>query len=414
MVDVLQFRSLQPHLVKAYFDSLIDKHAKLYSENYESILDNFSPFEKSGTNNFYIGMVHSSDFNRVDVNKIFIRGSQSLADNKKIELDLSGVTQHHSFYPGQIVALSAAPLVGSRLSVKEILDSSRIVPQRRKLSISQPVKLLIACGPYCTKNGDWSMFDKLVNCIESKQATHVILLGPFLDIDNEIKTATSDCRSVFKLLLEKLHSTLKDIECSVFMVPSQNDVLSAVFQTTHTFPCPRFNFDSCDELKKYTNDGNSKLRISSVNDPSQIELFDSLLIDVTSVEVLMHLKLTSNAINHTGAHPLIPLYKHLLTQGIYPIYPNHPDLPVDYSRYSETLQSMKHSAHIVVLPTRFEPAVTNVDNALVVAITKCSVKRKVICLSIPKIEEALNFDSLTSADYSTEIVDLIPGPASPN
>lgn len=384
-----------------FFDSLIDKHAKYYMSQYEAI-NEFNAFELSGTNNFYIGMVHADDMQKIDAGSIKIRGSNSIANGKMIELDVSQVEDHFSFFPGQIVAVFAAALTSNKLPVKKILDPTRIMLPKKQLCVEKPINLIVACGPYFTKDEDFTLFDKLVATAVEKNATHVVLIGPFVDIDND---TISDFDQTFNKLFEKLQSGFHKSNCKIYLVPSQNDLTTHEMNSPFVYPRPK----PC--IKKYLakskpTDDTGTCSIQFVDDPSQIDI-DGVLVDVTSADVLTHLKTSSTSINDPKCNTIIPLYKHILTQNIYPIYPNHSDTIVDYSMFADMIMKRTNSPHILIIPTRFLTSITNIENVLVSAINRCVTKKQIIIIQIPEISKDSEIYSLAECKYASEILDLV-------
>lgn len=393
-------RQLQLAATKMLFDELIDRHAEAYLNAYPEVKE-FSTFERSGTINYYIGMVWTNNYERPDTQQLKIRGSHSLTRNKLVELDLSNVDGQHSFFPGQIIAFSADPFLRRQLSVRKFLDPIRIAPPMKKID-SDPIRLIIASGPYMKQDQeDWSIFEKIVECVKSNQASHVVLLGPFVDMEN--KHAKAQFPSYWQAITDTIVEALHDVECQVYLVPSSRDILPACLASSYFYPCPPIS------LKLRYNEGSSepKCNIKAVGDPAQIDL-GGIYLDATSAEVLFHMNKCTAFVNKGPGNLFTPLFRHLVEQGIYPIHPAPNDIAVDYRKLARHLQLDRLGPHIMVMPTRFNTSVVNVENRIVVAVHKSSIKRQVVMIDIPKIESSQDapIDSIVLKDYTHKIIDL--------
>ena len=393
-------RNFQADATKCLFDELIDRHAEAYMNVYPEVTE-FSNFEMSGTGNYYIGMVWMKNKEKPDLQQLRIRGSQSIADNRLVELNLSAVDSQQSFFPGQIIAFKANPFTGRQLSVRTILDPMRIAPRMKSINTDAPIRLLLASGPFMKpEQQDWTLYDKIIENIKSQEATHVVLIGPFVDLENKAIRSNYDVN--WKLCFDKLVEGLIDHTCQVFLVPSSRDVLPSYISATYFYPSPKLDFDF--QLKEGVK---PKCNIISVTDPAQIDL-GGIYLDVTSAEVLFHLNMCSSFMNK-GGNTFTSMYRHILSHGIYPIYPPPTDIAVDFPKLARFTQLDRLGPHILVLPTRFNTTVGNVDNRLVVTIQKCSTKKQVVVVDIPKIESSLQapMDSIVITDYSHRIVNLV-------
>lgn len=392
-------RHLQIGATKSLFDELIDRHAEAYSEVFPEVKE-FSSFERSGTGNYYIGMVWMRENEKPDTQQLKLRGSLSLTNNKMVELDLSAIDSQQSFFPGQIIAFLADPFTKRQLTIRKLLDPIRIAPRLKTISTDGQIKLMIAAGPFMKPDQqDWTLFDKIVEEIKVNEATHVILMGPFVDMENKIIRASYDIN--WRTYFEKLVEGLVNHSCDVYLVPSGRDVLPHYLSATYFYPSPALEFEV-----KVKENIQPKCRIRSVTDPAQIDL-NGLYLDVTSAEVLFHLNKSSAFINKGGS-TFTSMYRHLLTHGIYPVYPPPSDIAIDYPKLLKHIQLDRLGPHILVLPSRFNTSVTNVDNRLVVTVQKCSTKRQVVLVDIPKIESIDEpLDSIMLTEYKHKIVDLI-------
>lgn len=401
------------HLValKSLFDELIDRHAEAYIAAYgetnkpgEPCVKEFSPFEKSGTSRFYIGMVETLEFEKPNLKHLKIRGSQTLAKNKTVELDLSVVDSTHSFFPGQIVAFEAFPFQKSQLTVKTFLDPMRIAPPMKTINTCDKINLLISSGPYTgPEQNDWTLLDRLIETIKSENVTHAIFVGPFVVWEN-INSAL-EFESKWKLIFSKLIQELFEQPCKIFLVPSCRDVYNSAGAKNHFYPLPKIEFDL--NLK---DNAKPKCTISSVTDPAQIDL-GGLYVDVTAADVLFHFNKCQNFINKGKSNNFTFMFRHIITHGIYPLcpWPSDDNMAVDFLKLERYLQLDRLGPHLIVLPTRFTTAVNNIEDRLAISVGKCSAKKHAVLVTIPKIEssEEEPIKSVVITDYTHRIVPLV-------
>lgn len=366
-------RRFEVEATKSMFDELIDRHAEAYLVAYPEIKE-FCNFEKSGSwSNYYIGMVWTSNHERPSLEQIKIRGSKSISDNKLVELDLSAVQVAEAFFPGRILAFSAVPTIKKQLKVNVILDPIKIAPRpKHDLNEANNVRLLIASGPYMGKDHeDWTLFNGVIEAIREHKANNVVLIGPFVDSENKEIRAQYD--KIWRLVIDKLVEGLHDHACQVNLVPSNRDIIPSRFASTPFYPSSQVEFEL------HLKDGAKPLcNVRSVTDPAQIELDSgSMYLDVTSAEVLFHLNNCTSFVNRNLANSQWePLFKHLVTHGIYPIYPPPADMAIDYPSLYKHLHLDRLGPNIIVVPTRFAtPTVCDVAGRKVVTVPKCSAKK---------------------------------------
>lgn len=394
-------RHLQIGATKGVFDELIDRHAEAYTEVYPEVKE-FGSFERSGTGNYYIGMVWTHENERPNTQQLKLRGSLSLTNNKMIELDLSAIDSQQSFFPGQIIAFLADPFIKRQLTIRKLLDPIRIAPHLKTISNDEKINLMVVAGPFMKLDQeDWTIFDRFIEEIKRNEVTHAVLIGPFVDMENKLMRAKYDVN--WRTYYEKLVEGLVDHPCDVYLVPSGRDVLPHFLGASYFYPSTKIDYGV-----KVKEDIVPKCRIRSVGDPAQIDL-GGLYLDVTSAEVLFHLNKCCSFINKGGS-TFTSMYRHLLTQGIYPIYPAPNDIAVDYPKLMRHIQLDRLGPHILVLPSRFNTSVNNVDNRLVIAVQKCAIKRQAVLVEIPKTDsstEPLN-SVMMMAGYKNKTIDLFP------
>lgn len=381
--------------LKSYFDDLIDRHAEAYLEAYAPEVQEFNSFSKSGTEGYYIGMIWTNEFQKPDIHELKLMGSKSLTDNKIVELDIKQVTDTmQSFFPGQIVAFKAEPFVRRQLVAREFLDPIKIAPKMKSINTDDTIRLAIACGPFMKPDSvEWTLIEQITSAIKENHITHAILIGPFVDIEN--KQARGQYEACWKGLFDRLIEGLCDHPCNIYLVPSTRDVMGRHLGSNYFYPTPSIQF-TCN-LKKGVE---VKCKILTVSDPEQIDL-GGVYLDVTSAEVEFHLN-SCTAFIQPPSNRFTLFYKHILTHGIYPIYPPPTDFAVDYTKFIKCIGLDRLSPHILVLPSRFRQTVGNFEDRLIVTVPKCSTKRQMVYIELPKIES--NSETPTNSVVQTEFI----------
>lgn len=378
MASEKTFRHVQLEATKTIFDDLIDTHAKAYLSAYADIKE-FSEFEMSGTLKYYIGMVWTNDFEKPDLQQLRIRGSRTLAQNKIIELDLSAVASEHAFFPGQILAFQAELSLRRQLTVKKFLDPMKIAPPLKPFDSKAEEKkiLFVASGPYMSiDKEDWTLFDKLIENIKSQEATHVILMGPFVDIENKYIKAHYD--ATWKLIFDKMFEGLYDCECHIYLIPSNRDILPSYLKTNYFYPMEKVDFKHV--LKP---DVKPKCTIEPVTDPAQIDL-GGIYVDVTSAEVISHFNQCISCINRKKQKIFELINEHLITYGIYPIYPSAKDIAVDYTKLYEHLRIDRLGSHLLIVPSRNDTSLSKIGDRHVVSINRFTTKKVAMLIELPE------------------------------
>lgn len=386
---------------KSLFDELIDRHAEAYMLAYPEIKE-FSGFERSGTFNYYIGMIWTNDCEKPEEGRLRIRGSHSIAKNKLVELDVSAIDTQQSFFPGQIIAFKADPFQNRSLTVRKVIDPIKIAPPLKNIDSTEKISVMIAAGPLMQPDtDDWTLLDRIIDAVPSHGATHLILIGPLVDSENRFIRSQYD--TAWKTIIEKLYEGLHSHKCHIYLVPSNRDILPSSLSPNHFYPCSKFELPVVN-LKK---DAKLDCLVETIGDPSQIDL-GGVYLDVTSAEILFHMNKCLLFKNKAPGSPFNSVFKHIITQGIYPLYPSPADLAVDYVQLGRHLKLDRLAPHIIVLPTRFGASVSNIENRLVVTVQKCSVKKQAILVEIPKIEGGEHkFDSVLLGGSKDKIIDLV-------
>lgn len=412
--DELRSRQVQVSAIKSLFDDIIDRHAEAYLSVYPEVKE-FSNFEeKSGTSNYYIGMVWTNDFNppqQQEAHTIRVRGSKAIANNKLVELDLNTILDRlianksqESFFPGQVIAFKAEPTTLKRqLTVTKFLDSMKIAPQMKSLHTQEKIVLAAASGPFMKPDqDDWTLYDRIIDSVRENSVTHLILTGPFVDMAN--KFCKTSYEAQWKSAIDKLIEGLHDRDCHIYIVPSNRDILPSSLRASYSYPCSKLRLNL--GIKE---EADVRCKIQFVTDPIQLDI-DGLFIDVTSADVAFHMSRCISFVNRVD-HMLPSVFRHLIAHGIYPIYPSHPDMAIDYPELRKFIQLDRLGPHIIVLPNQLgTSSVHSVENRLIVAMKRCSVGKQLIVIEIPPTSSNEGqVNSVTNSERHTyKIVDLIP------
>lgn len=144
------------------------------------------------------------------------------------------------------------------LFVNQIFDDLKLTKNREKdpsslqLTSDSPTTLVVACGPFTVCDDiEYEPLEDLLGNIREIQPNFVLLMGPFLDYNNQM-IAKAECIKtlpngekvniqyfqLFESILSRMESTLEDINTQVFIVPSVADVMHQP-----CFPQRRFDVD---------------------------------------------------------------------------------------------------------------------------------------------------------------------------
>ncbi|KAF8476554.1 DNA polymerase alpha subunit B [Russula ochroleuca] len=258
-------------------------------------------------------------------------------------------------FPGAIVALKGKNGGGGWFSVSEVMTLPSLLPSTQSTLQGGGLKqepreasfsMTIACGPF-THDSDlmFKPWSSLLKNLRSQKPGVVLLIGPFLDSDNEkIKTGDAD-QTVAELFhtqfTENLHDFLEACPDSlVLIVPSVRDI------TNHHCVYPQAPLD----ISGLSTDH----RIKLLPNPCRFSL-NEVTFSVTSMDVLFHLRREQLVMRAEEVEPLevdgqppatdtmTSLARYLFQQrSFYPLFPT----PLDLSH--EVNLDVSHLEHLTL------------------------------------------------------------------
>jgi DNA polymerase alpha subunit B len=219
--------------------------------------------------------------------------------------------------------------------------------------VSSPViSIIVASGPYN---------DYLDVCLSQASAqTHaLILLGPFIDPENEKQFVTADLPSggsealFLDYFLPKINSIVEKYPLlKVVLVPSTRDT----FHDDFTLPQSSFPFSAPNP------------NIIMMPNPAVFAVND-IIIATTSADILFDMsafEISRQKISEAPSDRMSRLCKHLLDQRhFYPLLPASPTSPMKNGFCTEGMK-ISIAPDIMILPSQHKYFVKNVDDVLCV------------------------------------------------
>ncbi|KAI9509201.1 DNA polymerase alpha subunit B [Russula earlei] len=290
-----------------------------------------------------------------------------------------------SLFPGAIVALKGRNGGGGWFSVSEFItlpllpstsstflgDASKQEPRGTSISMT------IACGPF-TADSDLSFkpWSSLLKSLMSQKPGVVLLIGPFVDSNNEkIKTGDADqtpTELFHTQFTENLHEFLEVSPNSlVLIVPSVRDM------TSHHCVYPQSPLD----ISSLSRDP----RIKLLSNPCRFSL-NGFTFAVTSMDVLFHLRKEQLVLQveevesydvdgqPTATDTMTSLARHILQQrSFYPLFPTPLDLAhevnldVSHLEHLALCHEERASApDVLIVPSRLKHFSKVVDHTVAV------------------------------------------------
>ncbi|XP_053993254.1 DNA polymerase alpha subunit B-like isoform X2 [Hylaeus volcanicus] len=270
--------------------------------------------------------------------------------SRPYELYLNRLPSYQVF-PGQIVAVKINKLQDNKIYPERLIagiQQIHVVDKNHLLSLQSHIqktqettRLMIAAGPFCFSKGfDTTVWDKFVDVICETLPDIVFLLGPFVDVKNDIIAAGDPViqlnhpslqsttmlgygdfyRIIFNRLL--LTSSLQK-SVTFVLVPSPLDV-------EHPYPLPQPPFD----LQKWSFSKECLSHIQLGSNPSEVVLSNFLKVAVTSCDPLSPLLTSVLTKGWSGADRLHEIHSCLLKQlSFFPTLPL--SIPVNPGRFHE-------------------------------------------------------------------------------
>lgn len=276
---------------------------------------------------------------------VMIQGSYVCSNSHSIPLSLAKCNEY-SLFPGQIVLAKGRNPDGKRFLCTEIIEPAFVSNNTKKakeesdtnnsvtikLGPDEDLVAIVASGPYMTSNSIQSdSLELLIDMVKAKNAHVLILLGPFVDSNNDL-IASGNMQYTFEELLQKmfdqLSSQLKDTNIQVFLQPSLKDITQEPVYPIHPYNA------SQQFMKQNPN-------FHFVPEPSTIKIND-IEIAVTSTDVIKDLTMMS--VSKTSSSDKISRnFAHMLRQrSFYPVYPPAENVCMDFEAWNQYARIYTH------------------------------------------------------------------------
>uniref|UniRef100_A0A4W4FCI0 DNA polymerase alpha subunit B n=1 Tax=Electrophorus electricus TaxID=8005 RepID=A0A4W4FCI0_ELEEL len=292
-------------------------------------IEEFSPVSLPAQDTVAVlGQVCCDSNGKLNAHSVLLEASQEQGA-RQVPVDLSEL-RDYSLFPGQVVIMEGMNTSGSRFVASKLYE----VRLCYRFSISEPVMVLLACGPYTPS--DTLTYEPLIDLLGVINKDHpdvCILMGPFVDSKHEqieVRfTFLSFCSSKTVILHRKTG-------CKLVFVPSQRDA-----HHHYVYPQPPFTLP---DLKK-----DDVQRVTLVPDPCTL-LIGGVTFGLTSTDILFHMG--AEEINSaTGSDRFSRIMKHMLTQrSYYPLYPPAEEVSMDYEKFQQYGQ-MPLTPDVLIVPS---------------------------------------------------------------
>lgn len=184
-----------------------------------------------------IGMVCSEDGKKLSPTGIILQGSRE--SSERVRLDLRDVATF-TLFPGQIIGVKGVNSSGKRLFAKQIFEP----PSLPVKAVDKEVRLdvVVASGPFTSsENLRFSALHSFLEFVQKMKPRPqvAILVGPFVDVENNIVSSGCYHRAFHELFNEVVSTVMSKLGLfmQVFLVPSLRDVHHDM-----VFPQPAFNW----------------------------------------------------------------------------------------------------------------------------------------------------------------------------
>ncbi|XP_071164281.1 DNA polymerase alpha subunit B-like [Mytilus edulis] len=278
---------------------------------------------------------------KMNAKSVLLEGSRDTSMGKYIPIDLAELKQF-SLFPGQLVAMDGINNTGQKLVVNKIFEGvAQSLPEIKVKTEpgSDKLSVLIAAGPFSTSdNLSYEPLNELTKNISKDKPDVCILLGPFVDMKNEV-IEKGNCKmsydTIFNEQLKFIGTITKSVGCQVIVVPSYRDV-----HHDYVYPQPPFDVKMPDFKHMHM-----------MSDPCTVSI-NNIVFGITSTDILMHLGAEEISWNPpTSTDRLGRLAQHLITQhSYYPLYPPSDEVNIDYEAL-DTYGTLPVTPHVLILPS---------------------------------------------------------------
>ncbi|XP_071961959.1 DNA polymerase alpha subunit B-like [Antedon mediterranea] len=342
-------------------DNIIEDIGQYLQESYsiESLSHVAMPIQESTT---VIGRICCDSNGRLNSSSVLLEGSVDSSSGKRVQVNLSELKEF-SLFPGQVVAMDGTNTTGNTFVASQIYKGkSLVLPSDTANSLLDhgPLHVAIAAGPFTTSDSDqYEPLDDLIKMIHQDTPDVCILLGPFIDSDQEfIVNMEQEYETFFQFLVDKLVMGTQNSKTQLVFVSSIKDAFHQF-----VFPTPPY---STDYLKKYAKEQQQYQRIHFVSDPCTLDI-NGIVFGITSTDILFHLGAEEISLCPPGTSDRLGrLVKHLLMQQTYyPLYPPPCGMPVDFEQF-ERYAKMSVTPNLLIVPSNLRYFIKEVDGCLCV------------------------------------------------
>ncbi|XP_076860312.1 DNA polymerase alpha subunit B isoform X2 [Brachyhypopomus gauderio] len=307
-------------------------------------IEEFSPVSLPAQDTVVVlGQVCCDSNGKLNAHSVVLEAGQEHGA-RQVPVDLSEL-QDYSLFPGQVVVMEGINTSGSKFVATKLYEGVPLpflsTPEV-KLEVkeaSEPVMVLVACGPYTTS--DTLTYDPLIdllNVINKDRPDVCILMGPFVDSKHEQIEAqvTEPFETIFSRCVDSVVDGTRGTGCKLVLVPSQRDV-----NHHYIYPQPPFILPN---LRK-----EDVQRVTLAPDPCTL-VIGGVTFGLTSTDIIFHMG--AEEINSaTGSDRFSRIMKHMLTQrSYYPVYPPAEEVNMDYERFQQYGQ-LPLTPDILIVPS---------------------------------------------------------------
>ena len=332
LTENYKFMSLKIKESNEILNDIIDEFSEDFRKEYD--IDSWSRFSiQSPTESYYIGRIcHDVTKNKLEEHFVRFETSHYISDNESIALNLSHL-KSYSLFPGEVIACKAINESGKSLFVEEIIDFDKILGFPKAMpTLTQPLHLVVGVGPFNSPNSlGFEPLKKMMEYIKEHKPDFCILIGPFVDSQNESLMNTNESIDrLFNSQMRFICEQLIDVKTEAIVIPSTRDI--NVFNVLPTMP---FNSYKSSKIHYFSN-------------PTLINI-NGVIIGLTATDVLLELSKSELSFGREGDR-MSTLCKHILSQRcFYPIFPPNPEINLEFTKYDYL--SLPVKPHILLLPS---------------------------------------------------------------
>lgn len=369
----LRYMDIDMEKVSEYICSRIEYINSLFSRN--------RPLVSSDTDEVSaVGRLNCETLERdfvLNNHSFFLETFDRITGPHIINLDLSPLSQsgqQHSFFPGQIIALTGKPFGGNEVKVAQVFYPPVIPPSRTGHSDpdtqGSDTTVVIASGPFTASSDlNYTALERLTEKIEAAPPSLVILLGPFVDERHPIlmsHCATDDPNTLFSQLISPRLERICRAGSKLILIPATYDMISEWV----TVPQPPIGTCSSPSASKQMRDALS-IPVSALLYPNPSTLYlNDALFSIISTDTIGHIcraeltpALSDGRLPPSPAHGPLPGSKygkyffHLLSQQTtYPLYP-HPNLESHVNLQELSYLELPATPDVLITPSSAIPAI---------------------------------------------------------